>query len=208
MLDLDQRIIDGLHVLADRAPAGAEVWPAAERYVATHRKRRHAIAGGIGVVALVGGGVATAVVVRSAPTKAVVSSPGPGPDGPSGGVLGPTGPIEGSFTIHAAPSDRLVFQPSSVNVSTGIYAIALAGGSDTSHTLDFDDPATLWSPLAVNTYGEVVTARAFFGHAGDYTFYCAVPGHRAAGMEGVVHVTGPTVTLAQAEADAGSQAYG
>ena len=53
---------------------------------------------------------------------------------------------------------------------------------------------------AVNTKGDVVKSRIFFGKASDYTFFCAIPGHRAAGMQGTVHVTGPTMTLAQAEA--------
>jgi hypothetical protein len=47
-----------------------------------------------------------------------------------------------------------------------------------------------------------LTSRIFFGAAGDYTYYCAVPGHRSAGMQGVIHVTGPTVTEAQAAAAA------
>jgi hypothetical protein len=56
--------------------------------------------------------------------------------------------------------------------------------------------------LVVNTQGEELKSRIFFGTAGDYTFYCAVPGHRAGGMQGVIHVTGPPLTLAQAEAAA------
>jgi hypothetical protein len=38
--------------------------------------------------------------------------------------------------------------------------------------------------------------RVFFPEAGEYEFACFVPGH--AGMRGVVHVTGPRVTLEKA----------
>ena len=102
--------------------------------------------------------------------------------------------------ITASPTGRLTFAPSTLRARTGIYEVTLIDGSDAAHTLDFDAPATLWPGLEVTSRGGTKTARVFFGHRGDYTFYCAVPGHRAAGEQGVVHVTGPTLTLDQAEA--------
>ena len=70
------------------------------------------------------------------------------------------------------------------------------------HTLNFDDAATLYPGLEVNTPGETKSARIFFGTPGDYTFFCAIPGHRSAGMQGVVTVTGAPMTLDQALAKA------
>jgi len=58
----------------------------------------------------------------------------------------------------------------------------------------------LWAGLAVGNQGEKATSRIFFGAPGTYTYFCAIPGHRAAGMQGTVTVTGPPMTLAQAEA--------
>ena len=68
--------------------------------------------------------------------------------------------------------------------------------------LDFGDPATLWSPQMVNSQGGTKTSRIYFGQPGDYTFFCAVPGHRVAGEQGVMDVTGPPITLEKAEATA------
>jgi plastocyanin len=191
MLDLDQRVADGLRELASRAPADADVWPAAERHVARHRKRRHAITGAVVAVALVGGGIATAVVVRSEPSKAVVAT--------HSGRLPAQGPVNGAFTISVAVGGRLVFSPSNVTVKAGIYAVTLVDASNTTHSLAFDNPATLSSRgLIVSNKGQTKTARVFFGRPGTYLFYCTVPGHRAAGEQGLVHVTGPAITLAQA----------
>jgi len=58
----------------------------------------------------------------------------------------------------------------------------------------------LFKGLAVNAEGEKQSSRIFFGVPGDYTYFCAIPGHRAAGMQGVIHVTGSPMTVAQAEA--------
>jgi plastocyanin len=206
MSDLDQRVTDGLRELVGRAPVDADVWPATERYVAKHHRHRHAITGAVVVVALAGGGLLTAVAVRGAASKVTVSNPGATTEtttaGPRRAALAATGPTEGSFTITAQPAAQLAFAPSALTVNTGIYAVTLVDGATTTHTLAFDDPTTLWSRLMVDSLGQAQTSRIFFGRPGTYTFYCVVPGHRAAGMQGLVTVTGPTMTLAQAEAAA------
>ena len=112
-----------------------------------------------------------------------------------------TGPAPaGKLAITAAPGGQFKFAPSALNATTGIYSITLTDGAVGQHTLDFDDPTTLWVGVEVNNQGDKVTSRIFFGAPGDYTYFCAIPGHRAAGMQGTIHVTGPPMTLAQAEA--------
>jgi plastocyanin len=108
------------------------------------------------------------------------------------------GPSSGKLELSALAS--LKFVPSSLSVKTGVYSVTLTDDATGSHTLDFDDPSTLFVGLKVNSQGEKATSRIFFGDPGDYTFFCAIPGHRAAGMQGTVHVTGSSMTLAQAEA--------
>lgn len=110
------------------------------------------------------------------------------------------GPVNGSLSIIAAPGGKFSFGPTSLTVKTGIYAIAFTDGSNGPHTLNFDDPSTLWAGLQVGSQGQKLTSRIYLGVAGDYTYFCNIPGHRAAGMQGVIHVTGPTLTVAQAEA--------
>jgi plastocyanin len=115
-------------------------------------------------------------------------------------TLPASGPVQGVINITASPTGSLTFGPSSLTSKTGVYQIVLHDGANAQHTLNFDESSTLYAGLTVNVAGEMQKARIFFGTPGDYTFYCAVSGHRAAGMQGVIHVTGPTVTLTQAEA--------
>jgi plastocyanin len=118
----------------------------------------------------------------------------------SSSTLPAAGPINGTIKIEAAPTGGLSFGPSALSVKTGIYLVVFTDGANTQHTLNFQDSSTLWPGLVVNNAGEKLQSRIFFGADGAYTFFCAVPGHEAAGMKGVVTVTGPPMTVAQAEA--------
>jgi plastocyanin len=113
-----------------------------------------------------------------------------------GGSLAQQGPCIDTIDITALPSIK--FTPVSVQAKTGVYCLSLTDQAAAPHPVDFDDAATLFPGLAVSAAGEKITGRIFFGEAGDYTYYCAIPGHRAT-MNGVVHVTGDTTTLEQAE---------
>jgi plastocyanin len=121
----------------------------------------------------------------------------------NGGPLPAAGPSQGTVTIIAQPGASLSFGPSSLSMKTGLWTIELKDGANTTHTLNFDQSNTQFAGLVVKDQGETVKTRIFFPGPGPYTFYCAVPGHRAAGMTGVIDVTGPSMTLAQAEAAAG-----
>jgi plastocyanin len=121
--------------------------------------------------------------------------------GENSAPLSATGPAPaGKFTIQAGVGGQLKFAPVSLSVKTGVFMVTLTDDTNGPHTLDFDDPTTLFAGLAVSKQGEKVSSRIFFGKPGDYTYFCAIPGHRAAGMQGVIHVTGPVMTLADAEA--------
>lgn len=117
-----------------------------------------------------------------------------------GAPLAATGASIGKLEFTALAS--LKFAPVSRTVKTGIYSITLTNAQTGQHTLDFDDASTLFAGVEVNAGGEKATSRAFFGEPGEYTFFCAITGHRAQGMQGVIKVTGPPMTLAEAEAAA------
>jgi plastocyanin len=122
-----------------------------------------------------------------------------------GGTLLPAeGPALGQVDFG---TDGLRFVPDSADAETGVWTIHLTSGSGT-HTLAFVDPAVNFETIEVAANGDEAASRAFFGSAADYEFYCTVPGHREAGMEGIVTVTGATKTLAEAEAEAAAGGEG
>jgi uncharacterized cupredoxin-like copper-binding protein len=107
------------------------------------------------------------------------------------------GPPVGSMTI-TVPNNQLTFEPKTFQVPldpanpyTSIQ-VNYHDGGNIEHTLAFDDPTVVWTVITIKSANQVVTANAGFPKAGTYTFFCTIPGHRTAGMQGTVTVT-PTL---------------
>jgi plastocyanin len=121
-----------------------------------------------------------------------------------------TGPLACSLktkqtvqVVVSSASGALKFTPNALTAKTGLATISgkVAG---TGHTLAMGDPSTQFQTLDFNTAGTTVSCVAFFAHGGAYTFECTVDGHAAAGMTGTINVTGPAMTLQEAEKAAGN----
>jgi len=109
-----------------------------------------------------------------------------------------------TITVTAAPGGQLKFTPDSLPATTGLLKVDIKISSG-GHTFTFDNTATLFGVVDLNTSGTTASGVAYMAQPGDYAFYCTIPGHRAAGMQGTVHVTGPPVpTLQQALTQAGN----
>jgi plastocyanin len=112
---------------------------------------------------------------------------GPSEEEESAGPAGyrqPTGPPVATLDVQALPSNT--FQSTAFTVPAGIIQVNYiqVGGT---HTLVFDDPKFTGFQLAVPggpRDGKVELTPA------EYTIYCTIPGHRAAGMEATVTVSG------------------
>jgi uncharacterized cupredoxin-like copper-binding protein len=120
-----------------------------------------------------------------------------------GGALPCDTPAAATLTFVAGPNNSLSFDPSEANAQTGLAKIEVNDATSTEHTFLFEDQQTQHEKQVVSGGQQSSTCVALFPEAGDYVFYCDIPGHRQAGMEGVVHVEGDPVTLAEAEAAAG-----
>jgi hypothetical protein len=106
-------------------------------------------------------------------------------EGGEGGFQEPAGPPTASLEVEALPS--IEFQSDQFTTPGGILEINYVdvGGN---HTLVFEEQEFAGFKLAVPggpTKGKVEIAE------GEYTIYCDIPGHRAAGMEALLSVTPP-----------------
>jgi plastocyanin len=89
----------------------------------------------------------------------------------------------GSLQIDADPTGQLAFVTDSATGTPGQITVKMANKSGTPHDIVIDGKGK----GEVVKDGGVSQFRATFA-AGSYTFYCSVPGHRQAGMQGKLTV--------------------
>ncbi len=86
-----------------------------------------------------------------------------------------------------------------LNVRTGDkVSITLVNGDPVAHDLSVD--AFSASTGQLTTQGQKATISFTPTAPGDYTYYCNVPGHQMAGMQGTIHVTGDAIASTNATA--------
>lgn len=92
-------------------------------------------------------------------------------------VEGETSP---RFEVHA---DEMTFDPDAVAVAAGDVEVVLTNDGTILHDLRVEDQAFI---LEANA-GQTVEGRITL-EEGRYRYFCSIPGHREAGMEGVIEV--------------------
>ena len=123
------------------------------------------------------------VVVIALATTAVAAACGGGGGGGGSSYKQPSGPAQMTLDIKGG---NFFFDPKSPQAPAGVDAIKLTseGGQ---HTLVFDGGKVPGFKLQANS-GNSAQLKVNL-KPGKYTFYCDIPGHRAAGMEGTLTVT-------------------
>jgi plastocyanin len=93
----------------------------------------------------------------------------------------------GTVAISADPGGELAYEQDSVSAPAGPVTIEFDNPASIGHDVVVEDDAGNELARTDVISGDTTTAEGEF-EAGDYTFYCSVPGHREAGMEGTFTV--------------------
>jgi len=96
------------------------------------------------------------------------------------------GAASGTLKLSADPSGQLKFDKSSLSAKSGSVTIDMSNPSSVPHGVSIEGNGVDKEGKIVNQGGSsTVTAKL---KPGKYTFFCPVPGHRQAGMQGTLTV--------------------
>lgn len=114
----------------------------------------------------------------------VLAACGGGGDDP--GDAGGDGAAEpGGDRLEVVGTDGLAFEPDRATVAAGVVTIELTSDPGVPHTFTIEEIDDVEVVMAAG--GETATGTIEL-EPGTYTFYCSIPGHRQAGMEGTLTV--------------------
>lgn len=91
----------------------------------------------------------------------------------------------GGGTVAVTGTDALAFEPSELSAAAGTVTVELTAEEQVRHTFVIEDLGD--QEIVAAGAGETATGTVEL-EPGSYTFYCSVPGHREAGMEGTLTV--------------------
>ena len=88
--------------------------------------------------------------------------------------------------LQADPDGALAYEEDSLEAKAGNVAIAFTNDAPIGHDVVIEQDGKEAARSQVITGGSETVA--FKAKPGDYTYYCSLPGHREAGMEGTLTV--------------------
>lgn len=100
-----------------------------------------------------------------------------------------TGGTDGTkLALVADPDGALKFNTTKLNAKAGDIEIVLTNESSMEHDVAVEDKSGKVLGKSDTVSGGEVTLKLKDVKPGTYTFYCTIPGHRQAGMEGTLTV--------------------
>jgi plastocyanin len=91
----------------------------------------------------------------------------------------------GEPTVSVTGTDALAFEPDQLSAEAGSITVELTAEQTVEHTFVVEEASD--TEVVAAAPGETSTGTIEL-EPGSYTFYCDVPGHRDAGMEGTLEV--------------------
>ena len=123
---------------------------------------------------------------KSSSSASTSSSSTPAQTTSSSSAGGTSSSASGTLKVSADPSGALKFDKSSLSGKAGKVTITMSNPSSVPHGIGVTGNGVDKDGKIVNQNGtSTVTATL---KPGKYTFYCPVPGHRQAGMQGTLTV--------------------
>ncbi|MGI9184146.1 MAG: plastocyanin/azurin family copper-binding protein [Solirubrobacteraceae bacterium] len=116
----------------------------------------------------------------AAPSSSSTSAAAPSNTGAGGSA--------GAVSIAADPSGQLAFTKKSLSAKAGTVKIAFTDNSSTAHNLTLQEGTSGAQLGATPTFSGGTKTLSVKLAPGTYTFFCSVPGHRMAGMQGTLTV--------------------
>jgi plastocyanin len=133
-------------------------------------------------IVLVAGAISTAVITASPPAKAGEAT---STSSAAGATPAPAG-ASTTLTLAADPSGNLRYDKQALSAPAGKVTIDFTDQSSVAHNVVVAQGANTLGSTPVQTGKSTLTLDL---KPGTYTFYCAVPGHRQAGMQGTLTIS-------------------
>jgi plastocyanin len=95
----------------------------------------------------------------------------------------------GQLTLMAMSNGQLMFDKKTLAAKAGTVTVAFTNNSPEAHNLTIQKGTSGAVVGATPTFTGGTKTLSVKLAAGTYTFYCSVPGHRAAGMQGTLTVS-------------------
>ena len=119
-------------------------------------------------------------------TDTGAAAPTPAQTGGGGGGGGKPSGAHTSLTVKADPSGQLAWTPTTLTAKTGQVAITLDNQAPIQHDIKLEgNGVDVKSDLVSGGTATIIAANV---KPGTYEYFCTVPGHRDAGMDGTLTV--------------------
>jgi plastocyanin len=133
-------------------------------------------------VALALGSVGTAIFIL----KGEKEKPKAEAAAPSAGAAAPATGASQQLKLSADPTGNLKFNTNALSAKAGTVRITLSNPAPLSHNVTLQTPQGVKGGATVPQGGTSTVVATL--KPGTYTYYCSVPGHRQAGMQGTLTV--------------------
>ena len=141
----------------------------------------------VGLLALAGCGSSSSTTSSSASTPAATPAATPTTSSAPTPVTTPAPATASALSVEANAEGQLKYDKTALTANAGKISIAFTNTSPLEHNLTIESSSGKILGATPTFKGGTKTL-ALELKAGTYKFYCSVPGHRMAGMEGTLTV--------------------